>query len=91
MSTVNHVKLKKNMGFGQIIAALFFLFNPDISIIDVLPDFIGYIILSVALSKIAMISESLYDAKRAFERFQFPLQKLPGVLNSRCPVRSCYR
>ena len=48
--------------------AFIFLFNPCISIIDPLPDLIGYVILSIALSKIAMISETLYDAKRAFER-----------------------
>ena len=48
--------------------AFIFLFNPSISIIDPLPDLIGYIILSIALSKLAMISETLYDAKRAFER-----------------------
>ena len=59
---------KKNISFGLFIASFIFLFNPCISIIDPLPDLIGYVILSIALSKIAMISETLYDAKRAFER-----------------------
>ena len=59
---------KNNISWGMLPIAFIFLFNPTIAIIDPLPDFIGYIILSVALSKIAMISESLYDAKRAFER-----------------------
>ena len=59
---------KKNISFGMIAMAFVFLFNPNIAIIDPLPDFIGYVVLSVALSKISMISEILYDAKRAFER-----------------------
>lgn len=59
---------KKNISFGMIAVAFVFLFNPNIAIIDPLPDLIGYVILSIALSKISMISETLYDAKRAFER-----------------------
>jgi len=59
---------KKKFSFGMMALAFAFLFNPTIAIIDPLPDFIGYIILSLSLSKIAMISETLYDAKRAFER-----------------------
>ena len=59
---------KKNVSWGMFAVAFLFLFNPTLAIIDPLPDFIGYIIISIALSKISMISESLYDAKRAFER-----------------------
>ena len=59
---------KKNISYGALAVAFVFLFNPNITIIDFLPDFIGYIILSIALSKIALLSETLYDAKRAFER-----------------------
>ena len=59
---------KKQMSWGLFIIAFVFLFNPNIAIIDPLPDFLGYIILSVALTKLAMINEHLYDAKRAFDR-----------------------
>ena len=59
---------KRNISFGIFAIAFLFLFNPNIAIIDPLPDFIGYILLSVALSKLSMISEAQYDAKRAFER-----------------------
>ena len=59
---------KKNISYGMFAFAFIFLFNPCVSVIDPLPDVIGYIILSVALSKISMLSETLYDAKRAFER-----------------------
>lgn len=68
MSTVSHVKLKKNMGFGQIIAAVFFLFNPDISIIDVLPDFIGYMLMASGLSHLAMINNELEEAYAKFKK-----------------------
>ena len=65
----NEKNAKKNkISYALFIVAFIFLFNPNIAIVDPLPDFIGYAILSAALSKISMISESLYDAKRAFER-----------------------
>ena len=59
---------KKQISWGLFAVAFLFLFNPNITIIDPLPDFLGYIILSVALSKLAMINEHIYDAKRAFDR-----------------------
>ena len=59
---------KKQISWGLFAVAFLFLFNPNITIIDTLPDFLGYIILSVALSKLAMINEHIYDAKRAFDR-----------------------
>ena len=54
--------------WGAFAIAFLFLFNPTVAIIDPLPDLIGYLILSLALSKVAMINETLYDAKRSFER-----------------------
>ena len=59
---------KNNISFGLFALAIVFLFNPNLAIIDPLPDFIGYILLSVALTKVTFLSETLYDAKRAFER-----------------------
>ena len=59
---------KKQISWGLFAIAFVFLFNPNIAIIDPLPDFFGYIILSVALTKLAMINESIYEAKRAFDR-----------------------
>lgn len=67
MSNVEHVKIKKNMGFGLIAASLIFLFNPDVSIIDVLPDFIGYIMMTVGLSQLAMLNG---DLESAYEKFK---------------------
>ena len=62
------IRKKNNISYGMFALAFVFLFNPCISIIDPLPDLIGYFFLSLALSKIAMINEILYDARRAFER-----------------------
>ena len=64
------VKREKNIKifWGAFAIAFVFLFNPNVAIIDPLPDLIGYFILSLALSKVAMLSETLYDAKRSFER-----------------------
>ena len=59
---------KNKISFGMLAAAFLFLFNPNMAIIDPLPDIFGYLILSVGLSKISMVSETLYDAKRAIER-----------------------
>ena len=59
---------KSNISYGMLAVAFVFLFNPNMAIIDPLPDLLGYVILSIALSKICMISETLYEAKRAIER-----------------------
>lgn len=54
--------------WSAIALAFCFLFNPYISIVDPLPDFIGYIILSTALVKLSMLSEGIAEARRAFEK-----------------------
>lgn len=45
-----------------------FILNPNITVVDFLPDFIGYIIISLSLRKLALIGETLADAKKAFEK-----------------------
>ena len=42
---------KNKISFGMLAVAFLFLFNPNMAIIDPLPDIFGYLILSVALSK----------------------------------------
>ena len=54
--------------WGLMALSFVFLFNPNISVVDILPDFFGYIILSLALLKVSMLSEGLAEARRAFER-----------------------
>lgn len=59
---------KNNISWGLMAFSFVFLFNPNIAVVDPLPDAIGYILMSVALTRLAMIDENLYDAKRAFDR-----------------------
>ena len=59
---------KRSLGLGFCILAAFFLFNPNISIIDIFPDFIGYILLSVAFSKVAELNESVAGAVAGFRK-----------------------
>ena len=56
------------ISFIGFIFASIFIFNPNINIIDLLPDFIGYIIITVSISKIADLNETLDEARIAFQR-----------------------
>ncbi len=60
----------KNFKIPWLFLSLGFIFviNPNVSIIDPLPDFFGYIIISIALNKLSLLSETMADAKKAFER-----------------------
>ncbi|MCI5512640.1 MAG: hypothetical protein MR471_00785 [Clostridia bacterium] len=60
-------KLKKNLGLGLIAFAGFFLFNPDLAVIDLLPDFIGYIFMSAGLSLLADINDYMFEARKRFK------------------------
>lgn len=51
------------MGIGLILAGMIFLFNPFINVIDVLPDFIGYLLILHGMSKIADLEVKLSGAK----------------------------
>ena len=61
-------KGKTCLGLSFCFPAAFFLFNPNISIIDIFPDFIGYFLLSLAFSKLGELNESVYAAVSAFRR-----------------------
>ena len=58
----------KKIPWMLIAVALVFSFNPNIAIIDPLPDFIGYMLLSFVLSRITVLNSTLDDAKRAFDK-----------------------
>ncbi|MBE6593972.1 MAG: hypothetical protein E7642_08315 [Ruminococcaceae bacterium] len=70
LKNVDPKKRKKTakIPWSAIALAFVFIFNPNISIIDPLPDVFGYIILSASLVKLSMICDGLTDARRAFER-----------------------
>lgn len=57
----------KKMPWMTLAVAFVFLCNPNITVIDPLPDFVGYIIISLALTRMARLGSVMSDAKRAFE------------------------
>ncbi|MBQ8850396.1 MAG: hypothetical protein IJ011_08715, partial [Clostridia bacterium] len=59
---------KKIMNLPFIVIAALFLFNPNIAVIDLLPDFIGYILLCVAISRLADVHERVGEAYNAFKK-----------------------
>ncbi|MBO7360229.1 MAG: hypothetical protein J6V48_03790 [Clostridia bacterium] len=59
---------RRYMRFGIILAAPFFLFNPVYAVIDPLPDWIGYVILCVALSRFCDVNGHFDSAHRSFFR-----------------------
>ncbi len=54
--------MKKKMGFLHLFFGFVFLYSPDVSIFDFLPDFIGYILILSGLSRLADIDERAYEA-----------------------------
>ena len=49
---------------GLVLIGFFFLFDPYVSVVDVLPDFIGYALISVGLSRLRDINERMGEARR---------------------------
>ena len=60
--------MKKNAGFSLIPFALIFLFEPGYTVLDPLPDFIGYAILCLAILNLADVSPRIMDAYGRFRR-----------------------
>lgn len=54
------------MGFAYLIVGCFFLMNPNISIFDLLPDFIGYACMLKGLVKLSKLSADFEAAYRSF-------------------------
>lgn len=48
--------------------ALIFLCNPNVQGLDVLPDFIGYLLLVAGLRRVSLLDESFAEASRLFRR-----------------------
>lgn len=68
------------MGFGFIFAGLVFFFNPCIHIIDILPDFLGAILIAIGLRKLADIEDRFYDARK-YTRIMIGVYALKAVLS----------
>lgn len=58
----------KNLRTGCLFAAAFFLFNPNITILDVLPDFIGYLLILWGISGLRDIVPHFEEATVALRR-----------------------
>ncbi len=68
---------RNRLGFGYFIAAIIFLANPCINIIDILPDFFGYLFLIAGLSKWADLCPNTSVALQGIKRLRwFMLLKL---------------
>lgn len=56
----------RSMCFGIIFLGFVFFFNPTIAVIDVLPDFIGCIIIWLGLSRLSLIHPNMQAARSGF-------------------------
>ena len=64
-------KEKRGIRFGYFAIASVFLFNPMIATIDVLPDFIGYLLICSALSGLCEINEHFWEARSYFNKLLY--------------------
>lgn len=73
-------KKARYLGLGYLIPGAIFLFNPNINIIDLLPDFIGYLFIIAAISRAADLNLHLAEAKQLFKKLVYiNLSRIPAV------------
>lgn len=60
-------KSKRGMGLSLIIISLFFIFDPYLSVLDILPDIIGYFLMYLALSRLSDINNHMEEARKKFK------------------------
>ena len=65
------MKEKKMIGIGYLTLAFLFLFNPNLTLIDPLPDFIGYILLCAGIYRLSDIHDRVGEAYKAFKKMIF--------------------
>ena len=74
-------KTKKSRSYIAVIVALITLFNPNINLIDILPDFIGYYLLSRVFLRPSFSCPHFEEARRGFIRlFWLSLLKIPAFV-----------
>lgn len=61
-------KARKNLGLGLVFVAFFFLFNPSASVMDPLPDFIGYLLICVGITQLADLNYHFEESLKYFKR-----------------------
>lgn len=70
----------KNVGYGWLILAFVTICNPNIQLIDVLPDFIGFFILAKFIERAADAAPYFEEARSAFVRLAYiSLAKIPAL------------
>ncbi len=57
-------RLGKYLGFGWILAGAIFLFDPFISVMDLLPDALGYLCILFGLYRLSDLDERIADARK---------------------------
>lgn len=61
-------KQTAKLGWGYIIAGGVFLFEPFVSVFDILPDFVGYLLILHGLQTLSLLEGHLEAATRCFRR-----------------------
>ncbi len=56
----------KSLGMMLIAVGMFFLINPTVNIIDIIPDFIGYLFIVCGLDRLADMEDHFAEAKKNF-------------------------
>lgn len=60
------MRKKQGMGYGLMLVAGLFLWNPVVGMVDVLPDLIGYLLLVAGLSMVADLQDDICEARERF-------------------------
>ena len=75
------MKKNKMLPFGMLSVGLFFFCNPNLNIIDILPDCIGCLLFVIALTRLGDLCADLGEAKRAFLTLLWiTVSKLPALV-----------
>ncbi len=56
------------MGFTYLLVGFLFLINPVVHVMDILPDFVGYLLIFAGLGKTALFVDHLAESRRHFAR-----------------------
>lgn len=70
-----------SLKLGWVFPAFLFLFNPNINIVDILPDFLGYAMLCAAFAKVGELNEQVSEAVVGFRKMMWiDLCKWPALI-----------
>ena len=61
----------KNLYIGYITAGFIFLFFPSLSIFDIMPDFIGYLLITKGVTCLFDLNEDISSARSSFIKLFF--------------------